>query len=64
MKNEKDIENLPDLTGEKLCIVSQTTFNYNKFQDLVEKFSEKGYDILVLNTICSATQEDRWKPAV
>ena len=48
---------LPDLTGEKLCIVSQTTFNYNKFQDLVEKFSEKGYDILVLNTICNATQE-------
>ncbi|MFQ7584295.1 MAG: 4-hydroxy-3-methylbut-2-enyl diphosphate reductase [[Clostridium] symbiosum] len=43
--------------GRKLCIVSQTTFNYNKFQDLVEKFSKKGYDILVLNTICNATQE-------
>ena len=57
VKNEKDIENLPDLTGEKLCIVSQTTFNYNKFKELVEKFSEKGYDILVLNTICNATQE-------
>lgn len=39
------------------CIVSQTTFNYNKFQDLVEKFSKRGYDILVLNTICNATQE-------
>ncbi len=57
VKNEKDIENLPDLTGEKLCIVSQTTFNYNKFKELVEKFSEKGYDIFVLNTICNATQE-------
>ena len=42
---------------EKLCIVSQTTFNYKKFQDLVEKFEKKGYDILVLNTICNATQE-------
>ncbi len=35
----------------------QTTFNYNKFKELVEKFSEKRYDILVLNTICNATQE-------
>ena len=38
-------------------LVSQTTFNYKKFQDLVEKFEKKGYDILVLNTICNATQE-------
>ena len=51
------IENLPVSTKDKLCIVSQTTFNYNKFQDLVEKFEKKGYDILVLNTICNATQE-------
>ena len=43
--------------GEKLCIVAQTTFNYNKFQDLVEKISKTYYDILVLNTICNATQE-------
>lgn len=42
---------------QKVCIVSQTTFNYNKFQDLVEIFQEKGYDILVVNTICSATEE-------
>ncbi len=52
-----EIEDLPLSQGEKLCIVSQTTFNYNKFQDLVEKFGKKGYDILVLNTICNATQE-------
>ena len=57
VKNEEQMEKLPSFTGEKLCIVSQTTFNYNKFQDLVEKFEKKGYDILVLNTICNATQE-------
>ena len=34
------------------CLVAQTTFNYNKFKDLVEIISKKGYDILVLNTIC------------
>ncbi len=48
--------------NQKVCIVSQTTFNYNKFQDLVEIFSEKGYDINVVNTICNAT-EDRQKEA-
>lgn len=57
VEDASQIENLPVSPEEKLCIVSQTTFNYNKFQDLVEKFTKKGYDILVLNTICNATQE-------
>ena len=39
------------------CIVSQTTFNYKKFQDLVEKLEKKGYDRYVVNTICNATHE-------
>ena len=43
--------------GEQLCIVSQTTFNYNKFQDLVEIICEKGYDVESINTICNATEE-------
>ena len=42
---------------KKICVVSQTTFNYNKFQDLVEIICKKGYDISVLNTICNATEE-------
>ena len=42
---------------KKACVVAQTTFNYNKFQDLVEIISEKSYDIIVLNTICNATKE-------
>ena len=42
---------------KKVCIVSQTTFNYNKFQELVEIMTKKGYDITVLNTICNATEE-------
>ena len=43
--------------AQNVCIVSQTTFNYNKFQDIVEKISKTRYDITVLNTICNATQE-------
>ncbi len=53
----EDLEQLQDLSDEKLCIVSQTTFNYNKFQDFVEIIKRKGYDIIVLNTICNATEE-------
>ena len=41
----------------QLCIVSQTTFNYNKFKDLVEIISKKGYDVESINTICNATEE-------
>ncbi len=52
-----DFEKLGLPFGTRLCIVAQTTFNYNKFQDLVEKISKKRYDIVVLNTICNATQE-------
>ena len=43
--------------GSKICVVSQTTFNYNKFKNLVEIIDKKGYDIDVINTICSATEE-------
>ena len=57
VEKPEQIDDLPLSKEEKLCIVSQTTFNYKKFQDLVEKFEKKGYDILVLNTICNATQE-------
>lgn len=42
---------------EELCIVSQTTFNYNKFKDLVEIFQKRGYNVNVVNTICNATEE-------
>lgn len=42
---------------EEWCIVSQTTFNYNKFKELVEIFSKKGYNVIIVNTICNATEE-------
>lgn len=63
--NNKDysvIENIEDARrfdiplDRKLCIVAQTTYNYMRFQELVEILSKKGYDILALNTICNATQ--------
>ena len=43
--------------GKKTCLVSQTTFNYKKFKDIVDIFEKKVYDINVMNTICNATEE-------
>ena len=57
IQNASDAENFSPDKNEKICIVSQTTFNYNKFKDLVEIISEKSYDVSVLNTICNATKE-------
>lgn len=46
-----------ELGDKPACVVSQTTFNYNKFQDIVEIIKEKSYHIEVCNTICNATEE-------
>ncbi len=42
---------------QKVCVVSQTTFNYKKFQDIVEILVKKRYNSHIVNTICSATRE-------
>ena len=55
INKEEQIEKLSLPEQTKACIVSQTTFNYNKFQYLVEIIRKKGYDITVVNTICNAT---------
>lgn len=57
IESAREAENFVPLEGEKLCIVSQTTFNYNKFKELVEIFEKKGYNVTVVNTICNATEE-------
>ena len=63
IKTAEELERLPLRDGERLCVVAQTTFNYNKFKDLVEILRKKRYDntvlniLNILNTICNATEE-------
>ena len=63
IKNREEAEDFSFPEGKKACIVSQTTFNYNKFKDLVEILHKKSYDngvldiLSILNTICNATEE-------
>ena len=63
IRNKEEAEEFVPPKGKKISIVSQTTFNYNKFKDLVEILCKKRYDNSVLNmgdilnTICNATEE-------
>jgi 4-hydroxy-3-methylbut-2-enyl diphosphate reductase len=57
VQTPEEMEQLPVKHGQKVCFVAQTTFNYKKFQELVEIIKKKGYDIIVLDTICNATEE-------
>ena len=57
MNTEEEAENFSLCGPQKLCIVAQTTFNYKKFDKMVEIIAKKGYDIIVVNTICNATNE-------
>ena len=50
-------QNLELDRAKEVVVVSQTTFNYNKFKELVEIIEKKSYDVSVLNTICNATKE-------
>ncbi|MEY8524283.1 4-hydroxy-3-methylbut-2-enyl diphosphate reductase [bacterium 1XD8-76] len=57
VESEEEMENLQVEYGKEICVVSQTTFNYNKFQDLVEILKKNEYNSIVVNTICNATEE-------
>ena len=57
IRNAEEAESFSCPADQKICIVAQTTFNYNKFKELVEIISKKGYNIIIRNTICNATEE-------
>ena len=54
-ENIDEVESYSENSDKKHIILAQTTFNLNKFQDIVEIFKKKRYYSIVLNTICNAT---------
>ena len=62
LKNVSEAREFSPPPHTKVCVVSQTTFNYNNFQELVEILGKKRYDndvldiLSIVNTICSATE--------
>jgi 4-hydroxy-3-methylbut-2-enyl diphosphate reductase len=59
IETEQEAENFALSEPKNMCVVSQTTFNNNKFKNIVEIIEKKGYyiSICILNTICNATDE-------
>ena len=57
LETTEQAEKFELLESVPLCVVSQTTFNYKKFKDLVEIIDKMKYDRVVVNTICNATEE-------
>lgn len=53
----KKLVNLSKKREDNIILVAQTTFNSNKFKELVEFFRKKYYNVNVYNTICNATEE-------
>ena len=43
------------LSDRPITLVSQTTFNHKKFEDIVEILTSAEYNVNVMNTICNAT---------
>lgn len=56
LESVSDAENVRIDPKRKLCLVSQTTFSIQKFEDIVAIFAKKQYNMDVINTICNATQ--------
>ena len=56
LETEEQVRNFKPDPGEKICIVAQTTFNRNKFQEFLDIFQKNSYNMTVMNTICDATR--------
>ncbi|MBO6112884.1 MAG: 4-hydroxy-3-methylbut-2-enyl diphosphate reductase [Lachnospiraceae bacterium] len=57
IEEPEDAVNFSNPGRKSVCLAAQTTFNVNKFKEIVEIFDKKEYSVNVVNTICNATSE-------
>lgn len=57
VKDESEIRTLDIPEGVPVCVVAQTTFNFEKFNFLVEELGKLFYIEKAVNTICNATRK-------
>lgn len=53
--NEEDVIKING-KFKKICIVTQTTYNQEKWRAIVKKLVDAAIEVLIYNTVCSATQ--------
>ncbi len=63
ISDAEDVKGLSLNKNQPICVVAQTTFRFNKFQELVEILKKKVYSVRAENTICSATDERQTEAA-
>jgi len=56
LETAEEVEKFSAKKDEKICVVAQTTFNRNKFQEFLDIFAKNSYNVRVMNTICDATR--------
>ncbi|MCQ2538036.1 MAG: bifunctional 4-hydroxy-3-methylbut-2-enyl diphosphate reductase/30S ribosomal protein S1 [Lachnospiraceae bacterium] len=56
LETTSEAEAFEPVEGREYILVSQTTFNTQIFQEIVEILKKKVYNVSVMNTICSATE--------
>lgn len=57
IENFEEFKKLNLSKDTNITIVAQTTYNYIKFKEILEKIKNLGYSINCFNTICNATHE-------
>lgn len=57
VSDQEELVHLPIDPETGVTFVAQTTFNFKKFEELVEILQKKFYDSTVINTVCNATEE-------
>ena len=57
IEEAEELERIPFKKDEKVCLVAQTTFNFEKFKIIVEKIKTLVYNATIACTICNATRE-------
>lgn len=56
LESKEEIESLELPLDTNISVVAQTTFNLNKFNNLVDILQNKYYNVRVYDTICNATR--------
>ena len=57
IKSLEELDNINFDKNQKYCVVSQTTINLELYEAITEKLSKLLDDVILKNTICSATKE-------
>ena len=55
IENVESAKTYKPMSDRPITLVSQTTFNHKKFEDIVEILISAEYNVNVMNTICNAT---------